>query len=482
MSPEEIATMAAEEAAAASLKNPPVETKVEPEKKIEKPAPPTKTQKEAVGDFLNRFSKGPEKAEADKLADAQAVEDEKNKKKPAAKKKAAVVASTGKLAPTPAGPDYDKIAEATARGVAEAMKPKPEEKRAAEKPNYDFLDDSERKKLPILEQMEAANPTAYKGLTKKFTEAIKARQEYEAAWLKENKGKEFDPEADEHNDFFKSVEVDWNDDDYAEAIADIKVAKLKSDMEKKTGEEIGKLTARDKARETEPLALSAAKATGRTFFDAVGEEFKGILSPEGVVNKEAIAKLYKDDEVKAGIVFGAASGLEQMAAENVRLFNGAVAFDANAPIHQTLANYALAQESAMEQLSLDDKKNKNGQIFTPAVDYYKMSKAEKAKHWTFSAADLNMMLAADTIRDVKSRIDADEKILQARLAKRGYKKPDADADENGEEPAPESRREEVIKPTSPTSSETLITSNGRNGRGAAPQKGVKSFITRMLSK
>jgi hypothetical protein len=476
------------------LTPPPAEVKTP-----EPPKPPEAIKEEnqkTVAGFVDRMFDGQKKskpAPVDKKdasdviepkldADGKPIEDSPAPAKVAAKKKSAVAAKPAPKPEPSAAPDYEKIAEAAARGVASAIQPKATEKKEEPKQKYEFLSEDEREEIPVLEQMEKSNPTKYKGLTEKFTSAVKARQEYEAKWESENPGKEFDPDAEEHNEFFSKNEVDWKDRDYAEAIADIKVSKMQSQMEKKTDAKIGELTARDKARELEPTAISESKQTGRALFTALGDEFKDVLSEAGTINQDAIKKAYEADPVKAKLVFDSANALETLAAENVRLFNGVVAYDANNVNHAYLSNYASNQEKAMEQLSLKEKKNENGQMFSPAADYYKMNKADRAKHWTFSAKDLNMLLSADQIRTVKATIVADEKMLDERAAKRGYKKEVKAESELDENPPAERGVERVEKPLSPSSVEAQILSSNRGGNKTPPKAGLNGFLTRFTGR
>lgn len=330
--------------------------------------------------------------------------------------------------------------------------------------------------------MEKSNPAKYKGLVSKFTGAIKARQAYEAAWIAENPGKEFDPEAEEHNDFFAKNDVDWKDRDYNSAIVEIGTAKVRSELEKKTDKQIGELTARDRARELEPLAISESKKTGRTLFAALGDDFKDVLSEAGVINFDAVKKAQEADPVKAKLVFEYAQSLETLAAENVRLFNGIVPFDEANSNHAYLEKYVHTQETAMEQLSLDEKKNAQGKMFSPLKDYYKMTKSEQAKHWTFSAADLNTLLAADTIRAVKATILADEQMLEARAVKRGFKKEAKEELENPPEKAKEKDVELEEKPQSPSSVEAQFLSTSRRNGGVPLKGGLNAFAQRFVGR
>lgn len=459
------------------------------------PEPPPITEAEAV--HVNKFVSGlfegrkekPAKVKGEEEAPKPELDAEGNPipektddappskpaKKPAKKPEVAAPAS-------PAPPDYDKIAEAAGRGVAEALNKKTPEKKEESPATPEFLSEDEKAELPVLEQMEKSNPTKYKGLTKKFTDAIKARQEYEAAWLKENPGKEFDAEADEHNEFFEKNDVDWKDRDYQEALTDLKVAPAIKRLEEKNLAELDKLSAKEKAKEIEPLAASESKRNGKALFDAVGGEFAKVVGDNLSTNPEVIKALYAEDETRATIVFQAANALEQYAAENLRLFTGVAKFDENNPVHKYLSDFAVHHETAMNQLDREQSKNKNGQVFATAAEYYKMNKETRAKHWTFSARDLNDLLAADQVKAVKLAIEADEKRLNAVIAKRGFKKDPSTEAELPPKPAASKNGGAEEKPVVIEGGDGQLLANRFRGPDPKRGSGVSRLIGGLLGK
>lgn len=462
---------------------------------VEAQTPPPITELEAphVAAFLDTFANGSKKRKDGKVkeevksetekptADAK-VEPEKKVDATAKPKRAAKKAPETAAAPASTAPDYDKIAEASARGVAKAFKedkpaPKPEEK-----PSLDFLSDEDKAELPVLEQMEASNPAKYKGLAKKFTDAIKAKQDYEAKWEAENPGKVFNAEDEEHNDFFAKNDVDWKDRDYTEALADLKVAKATKGLEEKQFAELAKLNARDKEREVAPLAVSEAKRNGKSLFDAIGGDFAKVLADGMNPNPETIAVLYKEDETRASIVFNAANELENIAAENLKLFTGVSRYDENNNIHKKLSDFALSHEQSMETLSREERLNAAGQEFAPAKDYSKMTKAERAKHWTFSARDLNDLLAAETVVKVKQSLEADEKRVDAIIAKRGLVKTDTKNGNGAAKVEAKPDVEEVEKPISPQGGDTALVSGAFRRVDIDKRGGVNGFMSRFLGK
>lgn len=383
--------------------------------------------------------------------------DKKSAKKPA--KKPVEV----KVEPAPVL-DPDKIAEAAGRGAVAALKDheerksKKDEKSATEQDPYPYLDDDQKADLPILAQMEKANPDKYKGIATKYAASIKTLNDYRSKWEAENKGKEWDATADEHNEFFEKNNIGWNDRDYAEAIADLKVSKAQEAWKKEQQAVTSKLEGKERARELEPLAVTEAKRNGKALFESVGGEFAKILNDDFTTNKEALAKAMADEPVKSNMVLIAASHLERLASENYRLFNGIATFDANNPIHKQLADFAVAQEADMLNLAPQDRMDKENKIFATSEDYYKMTKKEQARHWTFTATDLNTLWAAEMAVSLKNNIAAREKELEGWATKRGYKKVEGDEEsavEQTDKPAKANGNSAVVDDEKPRSVNTI---------------------------
>jgi hypothetical protein len=125
----------------------------------------------------------------------------------------------------PQQPDYESLVKAAAEGAARAIKP---EEKKPEPPPEDDLPAEEKRKLAVLSQMEKNWPDKYKGLEQRYRGSLDKLLAYAERWEKEHPGKEFDEaEKDEegneiHKEFLDKNDVDWEDDDYIDALTDIK--------------------------------------------------------------------------------------------------------------------------------------------------------------------------------------------------------------------------------------------------------------------
>lgn len=424
-----------------------------------------------------------EVVEGEELSDEDKVKKAEEAKKVAAKKKVA------KKVEAPAAPalDADKIAEAATRGAMKAMDDREAAKKALEKPAtetdpYPYLDDSEKKKLPVFEQMEKSNPEKYKGLKAKFTASVKALQDYRAKWEAANPDKTWNDQDDEHNEFFTKNDIDWEDDDYTEAIADLKVAKVEERFKTEREADKKQMTAKERAAQLEPVAKGEAVESAKSLFAAVGGEYAKIRGENGAVNAEVLKKLNEDDPERTAMVLRAATHLEALTSENFRLFNAVVPFDENNPTHKQLADYAVAQEAEMLELPAQERVQDN-KMFATSKEYYAMTKAEKAKHWTFEMKDLNTLLAADVAQNLKNQIAAEEARLSRIAEKRGWKKAEATGDEEpaasekkAAATAQEAEPEEDFKPKAVTSVTDAAVAQLRGAKLTGGKNKLPSFF------
>lgn len=450
------------------------------------PEPPKAGDKEAIAGFVKSHFEGHKLAAKKPDAPVVAKTDEVPPKppvKPTAKKPAKPVAAT----PVAKEIDYDRLAStsaaAAAIAVVEAMEKNKKEAPAAVEADLSFLDNEERSKLPALEQLEKMYPEKYKGLSKKFTDSIKSAADYEAEWVKANPSKEFDPEAEEHNDFYNRNEVKWDDDDYTDARVELRSKKIGEEATKPLTEKISKIEADERRRQIEPTATNAARNTAKTMFDALGGEYVNVVANNGAIDASVIKKLSEDSPEIANAVFTSARDLEMLSAENIRLDSAVISYDQNNQLHSRLATYATNQEQAMMSLPEQDRLNKDGKSFMPSAQYVKLTQAQRSKHWTFTAADLNVLLAADTVVNLKEMMTNHEAMLTRELTKRNGGKPIPviAAAAPAAKPNPTARNGEVEKPLSPSGGDGAFLSLQRGGPSRDGSTGTKRFMNSFMN-
>lgn len=461
-----------------------------PPAKKEEPKPLNKEQLEGVQKFASQFL--PEKFAAPKVETAEEkAAREKEEKAKADRKKADKEKADRKKAAAARRPaetekplNAEAIAEAAARGVATALKPKEDETKAKEKEQAPELTESQKRKVAVLAQMEKMAPDKYKGIADRFKTSTIELKKYADKWENEHPGQEFNEEDAEHEEFFNRNNVDWEDDDYTEALADMKAQTAVEEERKKTNERLSKFERAEKLRESQPEIAKSQIQPARLIWNQFGKDFSDVVSPEGQLNMEKLVELRKADPVAFDLRAQAANALNAEVAELYKTMNGLVDYDAKNPIHLNIGNFAMDEEKRMAEKPLEDRLNEKQQDFLPAAEYWKLPKAKREEYWTFSVNDLAALRAADLAVRTNKIIESEEKRLSMWAESRGFTKgekastpPPAKTDEIEEPPEPADD-----KPHSPQSgSESRMTATRRAAGNAQPDP-LSVFMDRQLGK
>lgn len=450
----------------------------EPPKKEATPQNPAVeklTDTNAVADFTSAFL-GNDKPEAPKKPE------EKPDKKPEEKKPAP---RAKKPAPAPAAPQIsaDEIAEATARGVATALKktePEPE------KEPESSLSDAEKSRVEALKQMEKSNPDKYKGIAKRYEESIAKFDDYATQWEKENKGKKFDEDAEEHKEFKASLEegLDWDEDDYADARAEIKAKQVLEEYKKESGGKLAEIEEREKQRERlakSAPAIEAAKVkNARDFMTGIGGEFKGLVDEKGVLNKELGEKLMAEDPVQCQIVLDSADLTEKLVETNFKLFNEIERFDPKNPIHVSLNNFILGTEQRLLQQPAEYQLDGYGRKFVASAEYAKLPEPQRKRVWTLTQPDIESLLVKAMLKQAKAKVQEEQKKFEMLVKAKGLAPANGNTNGNGHRPAikPEPEEvEETIKPRTPVVQSAPRGQGSGGAQEADPQERfTKSFL------
>ena len=440
-----------------------------------KPAAPPETPPEPVKmpaqEIVNEFfGERLNKPAAAKPPEPAKPADKPKPKKPAARKPEPV-------AEPAAAPDYEAIATAAGRGVAEALRPKEPEKPAPADESA-FLTEDEREMLPVLERMEALNPSKYKGLKGKYVENLKAVSEYQAQWEKDNPDETFDQDDKAHDAFFKAHEVGWSDLDERKAVADMVADSRVKEVEGRTNHELTELRTKERAREAEPAILAESLNADRLVFDLVGGEFKKILTKEGNTDAAVYAGLQETDPMALEIIIPEVLKIRAHCAEMLKLEKEAVAYNPKNPMHVFLADYAGRQEREILALPKADQAQ-GGKKFATSEEWGKMTESDRAKHWRLTAPVLNKLFATEYGQLAVKRLETDRKRLDALAPKYGYIKG------NGEEtpparpaatPAAKPEEEEAEENHSPETTGVVLSTPAAKAGQHVPKNGTGAFF------
>jgi hypothetical protein len=392
--------------------------------------------------------------------------------------------------PTPTPLTAAEIAAAAAEGVARAM-PKLEAKKdpATQSPDDDekYLNASDRRKIEHLNQMEKLFPDQYKNIAERYKQSKKALVAYAEKWSKENPDREFDETAPEHEEFFDKNDVNWEDEHYLEAVAELRAQAKVDEANKETKAKLSEFERAENLRKAAPAIAREQTAIAQNYWKMMGKEFEGVVDERGGVNAEKLQALQAADPAVFNIRVQFAERLDDEVAEINKLMGipgqegrALASFDPANPLHAELARFALSKEEALSAMPVEDQRNEKGQLFKPAEAYYKLPTAERARHWTFTARDLASLRSVDLCKKATALIAEKEAEHRAWAEARGIvldaKVVKPKGEENGE--LEEDSDEDEVKPLSPSAGGETKMAAAKNKATENKATGASAFVLR----
>lgn len=387
------------------------------------------------------------------VPDADRQPEKKKEDAPAKPAKPAAPAKPKRAVPPPAPAlTAEQMAAAVAEGTARAIAAKPKQDEPPKPESDGELSAEDKKRLPVLERLEKLMPEQYKGISKKYKDSRKAEEKYIAEWKAANPGQEFDGDSDVHDAFYEKNEIEWQDEDYMEAQADIRA---EAKIEERMRPVQGKLTEFDRMQKLQAEAPKIGEEQNfhaREFWKHMGKDYEGLVTEKGL-DMAKWAELEKADPVLHGIRAQAAIALNIETQEMYKLMNGLATYDEANPVHVNLTEFATRIEAELASKPADEQRDAEGRQFLPAEKYYKLPKAQRESlYWTPSMRDLMAVRSAELAGNAAKMIAAEEKKLETWAKARGLAKNGAATETQQPPPPPpaEPTETEDGKPISPS--------------------------------
>lgn len=376
-------------------------------------------------------------------------------------------------------PDYEKIAEASARGVTQALKSAPEKKSEATDPLAD-LNDEEREYHEAFERMEKDFPAQYQGkLAARYLESLKAAEKWEQDWLDQHPGQELDFKSADYLAFEEKNAVKYNDLHLHKSLANMATEKQLEKAREKDSGKLKAIEARERLREETPKIIAHRAAVAREYFTALGEDYQHVLDTAGNINGEAIQKLIEADPIKS-IAMTTANQVEAFAGELYSLSNGLAEFDPKNAAHIFIDSYVDQKEEAMKSLPLAKQINEKGQRFATASEYNQMSPETRRSYWRYNHKDLSYIFASEQAAAAKISIADEEKRIESIATRRGFVK----AESKTAQVAPTAAAAGATAPATPLPASPSGAIEPRpalpNGQIVAPQKSDADAFSSMF--
>jgi hypothetical protein len=260
------------------------------------------------------FKEEPAAAEPkkDETPEAKLAETPKEEKKadPKPATDALVADSDPKPEETPAEPEVEKPAAAApvidpddlADRVADRLRPKPEPKPTPAPDPLATYSEEDREELRALSILNKNGKYTGRDLVKETTEFWNRETEYMAKWRRENPGKKFNPDDEEHADFYDANQPDIPEKDINDAHITLRAQEIAAkEVDRKIKEEMEPL--RKKITETErealeqkvkPVIAQAVSQSVAAMAVAAVPEFSEIIK-DGRLTQEAVDAMNEKD-------------------------------------------------------------------------------------------------------------------------------------------------------------------------------------------
>jgi len=307
--------------------------------------------------------------------------------------------------------DEDAITKAATAAATAAVKasqiredPKPEPKPE--------LPDKVQSKMALFEELEQ-HDVAFKGIVKQVVDFKKVggiEDQYRAEWLKENPGEKFDPNDDEHTEWYADNDPTNQFDDIDDQIA----AAERRIIKREAREEALKIWSEENSkRQSEERRQRIAPIAEQTATDSVLEALEAI-DPKlvEVVKKDGEKGLADEDPIALKLVSQAAQIFSPLITETIKISEGLVAPTQSNPIHAKIEEVMMSIENSVLALEPSDRikvetigGRQVQKRFATMEDFANMPAEKRSRYWTVGKDEVLYKLRSDQKTIIKQEYD-----------------------------------------------------------------------------
>lgn len=289
-------------------------------------------------------------------------------------------------------PDPVQIATAAATAAVQAATNANKGAAPAEKTPEEGLTEDDRYEYEVAKYLAKTDPK-YKEAPALFLANLNKSRSYASRWETANPGKIFDPEDEEHDEFYEQLRQPWADRDFRRAEA----AMARSPREEEMARELQTLKTENAKIELSGAVQKATIMTADQLAKAAGEDVHKKISTNWKEFSES-------DPITSGILTETLNGIAPLIETIVQIDDpkGRIPFDQNNPLHQDW--YRLLQEKEAQYSGLRDDA---GKLFATRSEWYSLNQAQRRNRWFLTPDHLLSELIADASETVTERIKAE---------------------------------------------------------------------------
>jgi hypothetical protein len=244
----------------------------------------------------------------------------------------------------------------------------------------------------------------YPDAPKVILEQVQRAEDYAARWEAANPGKAFDPQDEEHNEFYAALQRPWSDADFDDARVDMRAEKKLEKFRAEQNENMSKAQG-DVARvELAPVVEEHFAVATMALAKLAGDDVHAAITSGGWDG------LHKHDPVLAQVLGATLQQLHPFIEAAVQIDDprARIRLDPKNPAHQQWNEVVRTGENSLIGSTLED-----GRVFARRADYAKMTPAQQSQHW-FLTRDMIIQGALDYAgNQVKAVTEEQKKRLEA---------------------------------------------------------------------
>lgn len=296
----------------------------------------------------------------------------------------------------------ETVAASATKAAVEAMQSqrredaKPTKEAPIELPE-EFKEDEE-----IYNELAARDPKKYGDIKKRLAEAHRKEQEYIAKWQEDHPDEDFDPDAQEHENFFTRNEVSVSKGDLRAAERSV----IRRQVSEEAKEEIKKVSQPiEESRTRSELAPVVQGHVDSVLLSAIKE-----IDPsyeEYTTSREKLNELGQKDPLLEDVLMEVLPQASKMIEETYLIGSGKVEFNPKKPMHSQFKDTVEDMEQRITSLPPRDRVfvGQDGvpRIFATWSQYESMSPQERSRHWVLTPSDIAGFIEKTAIEEAKTR-------------------------------------------------------------------------------
>lgn len=276
-----------------------------------------------------------------------------------------------------------------------------------------LLSEDERDEYAVAKFMEENYPQ-HKNAAAKYLDAVRKTSDYAQRWSAANPGKPFDPEDEDHDEFFAVNRKPWRDAEFRRAEAAMVAKEQQKSEVAKTNQELSSLKQENAKLALEKQVDHTTNTTWANVIQSVDEAALKHLSEGGTWDA-----LAKKDPITARALSTVSRDIQPLVEAIIQIDdpNGRIDIDLNNPAHKRWADLLLTTERKYAGYQ-----DEQGRTLVGRLAYGKMTPAQRANHFYLTHEHLLQELQDTMAETVKSRIKSERELIASTAESMGYVK------------------------------------------------------------